>query len=81
MGAKPQKPRRFLSLKTVLDRVPYSANHLARLEATGDFPKRIKLSPNRVVWVEEEIDEYQERKIRERNEAAEAPSPASEAQQ
>ena len=87
----PEKPRRFLTKKAVLARVPYSSNHLDRLEAAGQFPRRIKLSPNRVVWVESEIDEYQDRKIRERDlalaaegnnlpaAASESSTPASEA--
>lgn len=65
----PEKPRRFLTKKAVLARVPYSSNHLDRLEAAGEFPLRVKLSPNRGAWVEEEIDAYQDRKIRERDKA------------
>jgi prophage regulatory protein len=36
----------------------YSNVHLLRLEADGKFPKRVFLSPARVVWIESEIDEY-----------------------
>ena len=38
--------------------VPYSFVHLQRLEDAGDFPKRIKLSQNRVVWYLHEIEEW-----------------------
>lgn len=35
--------------------IAYSRAHLARLEKAGQFPQRVKLSPNRVAWVESEI--------------------------
>jgi predicted DNA-binding transcriptional regulator AlpA len=38
--------------------IRYSNVHLLRLEADGKFPKRVYLSPARVVWVAAEIDEY-----------------------
>jgi len=30
--------------------VSYSREHLRRLEAAGNFPRRIRLSPCRIVW-------------------------------
>lgn len=38
--------------------IHYSNVHLLRLEAEGKFPRRVYLSPARVVWIEHEIDEY-----------------------
>lgn len=38
--------------------IDYSNVHLLRLEAEGKFPKRLYLSPARVAWVENEIDDY-----------------------
>jgi prophage regulatory protein len=41
--------------------IGYHAVHLARLEAAGKFPKRIKLSEGvggRVGWLEDEIDAW-----------------------
>ncbi|WP_287151947.1 transcriptional regulator [Mesorhizobium sp.] len=35
--------------------VPYSAEHLRRMEAKGIFPKRM---PGRRLWVEAEVDEF-----------------------
>lgn len=49
---------RVLSLKTVLARVPLSRTTLWRLEREGLFPRRIKLSDNRVGWIEEEVNEW-----------------------
>jgi prophage regulatory protein len=32
--------------------------HLYRLERAGLFPKRLRLGPNSVGWLEEELDEW-----------------------
>tara|TARA_R110002049_G_scaffold309186_1_gene518212 strand:+ start:27150 stop:27290 length:141 start_codon:yes stop_codon:yes gene_type:complete len=34
-----------------------------RLEQTGDFPKRVQLSPNAVGWRESEINHWQSSRI------------------
>lgn len=40
--------------------IPYTRQHLARLENAGRFPKRVKFpGGNRVGWIEEEIDAMQ----------------------
>ena len=51
---------RILSLPEVQSVVPYSRSSLWRLEKSGDFPKRIKLTPNgrRVGWKESEIQRW-----------------------
>ena len=38
--------------------VPYTRQHLARLEKAGLFPSRRQVGPNRVAWLESELDEY-----------------------
>ena len=43
--------------------IPYSAQHLARLETSGLFPRRLKLQAfrgGRVAWVEREVLEWLE---------------------
>jgi len=35
--------------------VPYSDNHVLRLERAGLFPARVKLGPNRVGWLLSEV--------------------------
>ena len=47
---------RVLSLKTVLARVPLSRTTLWRMEREGLFPQRIRLSENRVGWLEKDIE-------------------------
>ena len=46
---------RMLSKAQVKELVLYSPQHIARLEAAGEFPKRVKLGNNRVGWIEAEI--------------------------
>ena len=38
--------------------ISYSSVHLLRLEADQKFPKRVYLSPGRVVWIKAEIDQH-----------------------
>ncbi|MCR5869375.1 MULTISPECIES: helix-turn-helix transcriptional regulator [unclassified Sphingomonas] len=49
---------RLLSKKDVRDRVLYSPAHIARLEAAGQFPKRVRIGVGRVGWVETEIEDW-----------------------
>lgn len=46
--------------------VTYSKVQLWRLERTGKFPRRVKLSAQRVAWVETEIEGWIASKIAER---------------
>jgi prophage regulatory protein len=46
--------------------IPYSQNHLRRLEAKGQFPKRIRIGENRVAWLKDEIDSWIEERVKAR---------------
>jgi len=46
---------RLLSKRAVREVVLYSPQHIARLEAAGQFPKRVRLGAGRVGWVEQEV--------------------------
>mgnify|MGYP001311477377 CR=1 FL=1 len=46
--------------------VPYSLNHLRRLEAVGAFPKRVRIGLNRIAWVREEVEDWRAAKLGER---------------
>lgn len=56
------------------DLASYGANytkvHIRRLEKDGRFPKRIRFSPYRVGWIEEEVIRWQMERIGERDAAA-----------
>ena len=60
--------RRLVSkkeLKGVLG-IPYCPAHIARLEAAGEFPLRVKLGQCRVAWYLDEVVEWIESKARSR---------------
>jgi prophage regulatory protein len=46
--------------------VPYCPAHIARLEAAGQFPKRVTLGACRVAWVAEEVEAWIEVRIESR---------------
>lgn len=48
--------------------IPYTQNHIRRLEAAGDFPKRIRIGANRVAWLKIEVDNWIEERINARME-------------
>jgi prophage regulatory protein len=50
--------------------VPFSRPHLYRLIAARKFPKPVRLGENRVAFIESEIDEWLEARIRERDQEA-----------
>ncbi len=48
----------FLRLPAVCARVGLSRSHIHRLEAAGQFPRRVKLSLAASAWIESEIDNW-----------------------
>jgi prophage regulatory protein len=38
--------------------IPYCFPHIARLEAAGSFPTRVRLGACRVAWFADEIEEW-----------------------
>ena len=61
------KPKPVLVRSNELgDIVPYSQNHIRRLEAGGQFPKRVQIGDNRVGWVRAEIEAWIEARMRAR---------------
>lgn len=62
--------RRLLTKRQVKELVLYSFAHIDRLEAVGDFPKRVKLSKHRtgrVGWIEEEVQDWLQKRIEARS--------------
>ena len=65
-SATAQPPR--LITKTELCRiVPYTPQHILRLEKRGLFPRRVQVGPNRVAWLLSEIEQWVEARIAERD--------------
>ncbi|MEJ8562363.1 AlpA family phage regulatory protein [Yoonia sp. GPGPB17] len=57
---------RILSKRQVKELVLYSPQHIARLEKAGQFPKRVPLGPNRVGWVESEVQDWIQKRLAQR---------------
>jgi prophage regulatory protein len=59
---------RLLRLPEVLSRTGLSRSGLYERMKNGGFPKKVKLDPNgtMVAWIEEEVDEWINQRIRHR---------------
>ena len=58
---------KMLSKRQVKELVLYSPQHIARLEAAGEFPKRVQLGQNRVGWIEDEVLDWLQSRINARD--------------
>jgi prophage regulatory protein len=56
----------ILRKQEVLRRIGVSASTLWRMEREGEFPSPVRISTNRVGWVETEIDEWIQARIEQR---------------
>ena len=63
-GVATKKQSRILTYPELKLRkgIPYSRQHLERLEKAGEFPRRIQISAGRIGWYEHEIDEWLRKK-------------------
>ena len=60
---------KFLRKRQVADLVGYHPVHIMRLAKAGKFPKPVKLGPGAVGFVEDEVTEWQNARIAERDAA------------
>lgn len=58
---------RLISRSELLAIVPYTSQHILRLEKRGLFPLRIQVGPNRVAWLLSEIEEWVAARVVERD--------------
>ncbi|MEQ1671525.1 MAG: AlpA family phage regulatory protein [Hyphomicrobium sp.] len=49
---------RVLTMRQLREVIPYTPQHIYRLEAAGKFPSRIRIGENRVVWLQAEIIQW-----------------------
>ena len=56
--------RRIIDWKQLKTMVPYSRQHIARLEKAGQFPCRIQLSHSRIGWYLDEVEAWIESRPR-----------------
>ena len=54
---------RLVDWKVLKTMIPYSRQHLARLERAGLFPKRIQLGQCRVAWLLSEVTSWIEARV------------------
>lgn len=59
---------RLLSKRQLKEVVLYSPQHIARLEKAGKFPRRVQIGPNRVGWVEAEVQDWLQERLDRREE-------------
>lgn len=52
------EPTTFILAQELTGLIPFSPNHLRRLEAQGKFPRRIRIGANRIAWLRDEIEEW-----------------------
>jgi prophage regulatory protein len=57
---------KILRSKHVAEKTGYSRMQIHRLEIAGKFPKRFRLGPNSVGWLESEIEAWIEEKAKDR---------------
>lgn len=53
-----QDPNTLILAQELTGLVPFSPNHLRRLEAQGDFPRRIRIGANRIAWLRAEVEQW-----------------------
>lgn len=63
-------PMRLITKAELRAIVPYSPQHILRLEKRGLFPRRVQVGANRVGWLLTEIEEWVTARIAERDASA-----------
>ena len=61
---------KILSRPEAATRAGFSVSTLKRLEAAGEFPARVQVSPNRIGYVLEEVEHWIAERVAERDSAA-----------
>lgn len=64
------QPPRLITKAELRRMVPYTPQHILRLEKRGLFPRRVQVGPNRVAWLLSEIEEWVAARVSERDAAS-----------
>lgn len=67
-GASAGPVAQLVTMSVLLEIVPFSRQHILRLEKRGRFPRRIRLGDNRVAWLRSEIEQWIDARVAERDE-------------
>ncbi len=54
---------RILRMKKVEDKIDISGTHIRRMEKTGQFPARVKISERAYGYIEEEVDAWIKKRL------------------
>ena len=49
---------KLITKKQLRDMVPFTPQHILRLEKDGRFPKRVRIGENRVAWLLAEVEHW-----------------------
>lgn len=64
---------RLITRSELLSIVPYTPQHILRLEKRGLFPRRVQVGPNRVAWLLSEVEEWVATRVFERDTSGRRP--------
>lgn len=53
-----QSNERLIDRDELLSMVPYTIQHIYRMEKKGQFPKRVRVGENRVAWALSEVSAW-----------------------
>ena len=59
---------RLITRKQLRTIVPYTPQHILRLEKRGKFPRRIRVGENRVAWLLSEVERWIAVRVEQREE-------------
>ena len=59
--------KKFIRLPTVIERTGYRRTAIYEKIAAGTFPAPVKLGPRAIAWIEEEIKEWMDERIADRD--------------
>jgi prophage regulatory protein len=62
-----RRPRRFLRLASVVEVTGLPQSSVYELASQGRFPKQVRISDRAVAWIEDEILDWIDARIAERN--------------
>ena len=57
---------RLITKKQLRSMVPYTPQHILRLEKKGKFPRRVQVGANRVAWLLSEIENWVAERVSQR---------------
>jgi prophage regulatory protein len=63
------RPKRLITKRELCQMVPYTPQHILRLEKEGKFPRRVQVGANRVAWLESEVEAWVAARVAERDTA------------